>query len=642
MAISRSSGKRLAAWAVVSGLSIAHGVSASAQVLQEYRRQRAPLADTDPNDRTRIVLDDLLGPDPIPFPALDESAPAALLQLAQGTASKQAIKDLDLTLVDSRGAGPLHYAACAPGADNLEAIILRHRRAAAAKEVPTFTRLMPTDKFGFTPMHYAVQHGRASSITALRNAFVRSWLANREIWWPCEMPASAYSPLHLAVLRGDRDCVVAILDEIVLHQVERQSEFDRWKTLKFDVYAPTDPVNGLDYRGNCALQYAVAIGDAQMVDTLLARGADPALVGCIENRGVWFGDLNANIAAVRRDLAGQRDVRPPVDQFALPVIGELDATHQAEWILFQQRMEETLRALPGEPIRGNGMNSWVLALIMDRPMVLEALIRHSNPDPAVRSACFADSLAFASNLGSLRCLEWLLDSGQVSVRQRTKDGRTPMHWVGTVDVVRALHRRDPLLLDALDAQGNTPALDAARLDRAAVLEELHRLGARLDVPNSAGETPIEIAASRNACAALEILLRETPPADHGTRALRYAVLNGCAETVALLLAHGADPVRSASKDEPSALYAAVQSGDERIVRLLLQHAPGAALTEAHRYGYTMLHVAAESGHPGICTALLDAGADCSARTGSGSTPLAIALQQQHWPVVDLLQSRSCK
>ena len=58
---------------------------------------------------------------------------------------------------------------------------------------------------------------------------------------------------------------------------------------------------------------------------------------------------------------------------------------------------------------------------------------------------------------------------------------------------------------------------------------------------------------------------------------------------------------------------------------------------ANEAGLTPLHVAASQGHKDVAESRIAKGADINARTGSGETPLALAIEKKHESVVKLLK-----
>jgi hypothetical protein len=104
-------------------------------------------------------------------------------------------------------------------------------------------------------------------------------------------------------------------------------------------------------------------------------------------------------------------------------------------------------------------------------------------------------------------------------------------------------------------------------------------------------------------------------------ALHTAARFGWADSVELLLAHGADPHMTDTHGS-TPLHEAVGPHSPRFtttVQLLVQH--HADVNAKDQYGRTPLHKAAESGNNDLVTMLLEAGADINATNSLGNMPI---------------------
>lgn len=129
----------------------------------------------------------------------------------------------------------------------------------------------------------------------------------------------------------------------------------------------------------------------------------------------------------------------------------------------------------------------------------------------------------------------------------------------------------------------------------------------------------------------------------GLTPLGYAAHFGQAGVSRLLLEHGAE-VNALSHSKVSyipsntALHAAI-AGERNpdVIRLLLEHGAEPNLTDSN--GHSCLHGAAfHSDNPDLIRLLLEHGAQADASTSDGRTALAIAEEQGHVRVSELLRS----
>ncbi len=126
----------------------------------------------------------------------------------------------------------------------------------------------------------------------------------------------------------------------------------------------------------------------------------------------------------------------------------------------------------------------------------------------------------------------------------------------------------------------------------------------------------------------------------GATALMIAAQDGRTETVAKLLAQGAD-VNAAASDGSTALIIAAQNGHTETVSALLLRKDINVDAKISAYRLTALFLAAQNGHAEIVSQLLAQGADFNARASDGSTALMVAAENGHAEIVaELLAERT--
>ncbi|XP_043237049.1 ankyrin-3-like [Amphibalanus amphitrite] len=146
---------------------------------------------------------------------------------------------------------------------------------------------------------------------------------------------------------------------------------------------------------------------------------------------------------------------------------------------------------------------------------------------------------------------------------------------------------------------------AAREGHQQTVKTLMDNGARLDVLDSLGRTALHLSAAAGLSGLCETLLG------------RPALLNTrCAAGL-------------------TALHLAAAGGFSGLVESLVQR-HGAAADIAAQDGRTPLHLSAAAGHLEVCSTLVQAGSDTSARDAAGLTPVLLAARYDHAEVVKLL------
>lgn len=312
--------------------------------------------------------------------------------------------------------------------------------------------------------------------------------------------------------------------------------------------------------------------------------------------------------------------------------------------------------LGGTPVQCDGWNTE--AFIETAGVTEIEACLDAGADLEARGMLDYTSLHLAARKRNVGAADALLAAG-ADVTARSVLGGTPLHTAATIgspDVAKALLRagadvlaRDvdgltPLHQAAQRIQGLPAGADEAELARrregmTAVAEALLSGGARSEVWNRYGNTPLHLAAETGALDVVTALVGagadlSVRDADEYTP-LHRAVARGELETVEVLLSAGADPNAEA---------------DLGFVR--------STLANSGRFSRTPLHVAAAASDAAATEALLRAGADPNAHNlvylaiaqdavavldallGAGAdlpyTPLHVAIEHGAWTIVEPL------
>jgi uncharacterized protein len=283
---------------------------------------------------------------------------------------------------------------------------------------------------------------------------------------------------------------------------------------------------------------------------------------------------------------------------------------------------------------------------------------------AVAAAAADHRLIEAAKARRAETVRALIREG-VDVNAAYGDGSTALHWAaywddfGLVDLLLSSGAR----ADTADDHGITPLwLACSNGASAAIIERLLGAGARANVAHSSGETALMGAARTGNAAAVGLLLSSGAEVGAAERnrsqtALMWAAAQGHTDIVRRLIAAGAD-LRARSKVRPqlvnstgnadytgvmevetggfTPLLFAARSGHVDVVRALI--AAGAPVDDAAADGTSALVIASHSGHAQAALALLEAGANPNA-AGSGYTALHIAIRRGDVSVVKALLAR---
>lgn len=197
---------------------------------------------------------------------------------------------------------------------------------------------------------------------------------------------------------------------------------------------------------------------------------------------------------------------------------------------------------------------------------------------------------------------------------------------------REILRTHPELAGARDPDGGSPALTALYHGRSAMLSDLLRSGARLNV--------FEAAAAGDTASALREIAEEPERiaaySHDGWTALHLAAFFGHAGTARALIDRGAELSalsRNHNRNQP--LHAAAANSQLEACEVLLS--TGADPSAPAGGGWTPLHLAAANGSRPLIRLLLAHGADAQLRKDDGMTPAETARAEGHAQVLDLLE-----
>jgi ankyrin repeat protein len=278
----------------------------------------------------------------------------------------------------------------------------------------------------------------------------------------------------------------------------------------------------------------------------------------------------------------------------------------------------------------------------------------------VKDARGQTPLMFAAAFGSLEAMKFLISSG-ADAKAESEAGVTALHWsTGDVAKVRLLLGQGADVNKA-SRLGRTPLLVAAGTYGALeTVKLLLQKGAEVNVVDSAGFTPVNAAANVDNTAIAKLLIEKganieakTSIGQVGT-ALMGAAHNGNLELTRLLLAHHADfKAISAESDgnvkngpvavgNLTALHFAVANGSAEEVKLLLE--AGAPVDPRDVRGMTPLMVAVSTDRPNvdIMRMLLAKGADASIRSNIGESTVDWARKFNNPAILSTLKLEAAK
>jgi ankyrin repeat protein len=242
-------------------------------------------------------------------------------------------------------------------------------------------------------------------------------------------------------------------------------------------------------------------------------------------------------------------------------------------------------------------------------------------DGAARDSRLVDSVKDGDSSLVRRLIVLKLD-----VNATEPDGASALHWAVERDRVDLA---DMLLKagarpDMANDYGVTPLTLAAANGNAPIIVQLIEGGAKPNTALPTGETALMTAAHTGRIEAVRALINHGADVNareniKGQTALMWSIWQGHDDVTRVLINTGAD-ITATSDSGFTPLLFAVREGNLPIVRALL--GKGAGVMESSTDGNTALHVAVVRGHVDMAKFLLNQGADANASV-PGFTPL-------HW------------
>jgi ankyrin repeat protein len=342
-------------------------------------------------------------------------------------------------------------------------------------------------------------------------------------------------------------------------------------------FSKSDSINQKNAQGQSLLHVAALRNDADMVQFLLAMGAD------IE----------------AKDNAGETPMAAALGA------GCIDAV-------------KTLATAGSNIFQANGAGETVYERA--RTKGSDALAAIISPKTVVQQdANGKTALHYAAGLLDEKSVAVILAAGG-AVSVADKSGETPLGaaYRNPIDGASARIAASLLLAGAEPLRGDFAYFETAVLKR------------NLSMRFEEGRTPLHIAAASGHTGYVAYLIDHKATVNvkdsSSSTPLHEAVRSGKIDCTALLLAAGADPnQQDSSGNTPLHLVMPVASRSEIFAKLL---SAGANPNKKDNYGETPLHIAARLGMAeDIVRALVGAGADINERNKKGVTPLALAIER---------------
>jgi ankyrin repeat protein len=288
------------------------------------------------------------------------------------------------------------------------------------------------------------------------------------------------------------------------------------------------------------------------------------------------------------------------------------------------------------------------AVLNGHQRVVDMLICNGEPIDS-RDGSSRTPLHLASMVGYPQIVSRLITGTKADVKTEVNaqdnGGRTPLHYAASYgyDKVTTLLLAANANFNDGDNDEETPLHLAARERRSTVVEQLLKAGANAVLENKKGETALHVAVAAESLSVVESLVKARSNSaslditdSAGLTPLLLAARQGSAAIFEVLVRNDADINRTDSK-RSTALHWASKRRHQAIAEALLQR--GADPDAADNSDLKPIHHAAKGGDIAMLRTLLDGGADIESKTPRDKTPLLIAVEEGNRDSVEFLISR---
>lgn len=375
--------------------------------------------------------------------------------------------------------------------------------------------------------------------------------------------------------------------------------------------------------GETALDVAAGGGHVDMMRALIRHGADMNAGDSTGVTALHGAALKNQVGAIDAlvELGANVDVQGGKDDARWTPLHLASDQGSSEAVCALLRHRADIRRLGKDRCTAlhlasrRGIISTVHALLAARASLT---FRTSSGDSALDSA---------ASMGHAEVMKVLIQHG-ARVDATDSYGRTALFKAGEEAVIDALVAAGACVDGVLDISGSTHLHVAYLLGRPpGAFLALLKHGARVDLRNGTGETPLHTASAQGFLEGVQALLEhgvgKNKLTDQGCSPLSLAAENGRPFVTEVLLDAGAD-VNCLADDGSSALSLAACWGWLKVMEVLVRHGTDVSARDADEG--TPLHMAARYNDAGAIDTLITAGACIEAQDDKARTPLVVAFQ----------------
>ncbi len=397
-------------------------------------------------------------------------------------------------------------------------------------------------------------------------------------------------------------------------------------------------VNASDKDGITALMEASIMGHTKIVNLLIDAGAEIDFKSNSQVTALWLaaGENKVEVMKILLKKGADASVTRSDGITALmtaSVAGHVDAVK----LLLENDANP-------HAVDADGLTALMNAAENGSVDVMKELIKSSSDDKYVdtMSTTGFNALIIASAHGHSDAVKFLIKEAKVDVNLVHDNQVTSLMYAaasGKVDTMKVLLEDGKVDVNALHTNGGSALIEACTAGAAEAIAFLVDNGAKYDIIDNDGVTPLmAIAAQGNVNGVTSILnaLKKDMNAEQlkahinlfsfsGGSSVMFAAAGGHSEAMKILIELGAD------------VNAVAQATPDYLVKLAKMIKEGTVKDEdPHVDGVTATHVAAQGGHLESVKMLIEANADVTVLDDEERTPLLLAVKGNYGDVASVL------
>ena len=397
-------------------------------------------------------------------------------------------------------------------------------------------------------------------------------------------------------------------------------------------------VNASDKDGITALMEASIMGHGKIVDLLLEAGATVDAKSNSQVTALWLASGENRVDVLKTLLKKDADATVTRSDGITALMTASVAGHEeAVKLLLDEGAEPSA-------VDADGLTALMNAAENGSTAVLKLLMEAAEDPTYVNnmSSTGFNALIIASAHGHEDAVKFLIEEANADVNKVHENQVSALMYAaasGHVETMKVLLDIGKIDINALHTNGGSALIEACTAGASEAISFLVERGAKYDLVDKDGVTPLMAVAAQGNIGGVETILsalKQDMDAEQlkthinlfsfsGGSAVMFSAAGGHTETTKILIDLGAD------------VNAVAQATPDYLVKLAEMIEAGTVEdNDPHVDGVTAVHVAAQAGHLDCVNLLIEAGADVTILDDEERTPLLLAVKGNYGDVASAL------